>query len=97
MGEFKLGNVDQGIVKDDILQKLSDRRNRKKPPVCGQCRYLDLCNCGCSAEALIDGYFYGAPILCEDYKMLFHYFSSDGLVLLRKELLRQKRILEDRR
>ncbi|MDO4339111.1 MAG: radical SAM protein [Eubacteriales bacterium] len=97
MNKFKLGNIKDNIVDESILQTLNDRRGSKSPVACRKCEYLWLCNCGCSAEACIDGDFFAEPKLCKDYKMLFDYFSKDGLILLRKELIRQKRILEEKR
>ena len=70
------------------------RRNTRLPNKCRKCKYLRLCNAGCSAEAAIGGNINGEPMLCEDYQMLFEYFYGDGLILLKKELQRQKNMLE---
>lgn len=97
MDIFKLGNIydkSEINIEKGIMQKLTQRKNNNIPLKCRKCKYLYMCNGGCSAEAVIDGDFNAVPILCEDYKMLFEYFSKDGLILLRKELERQKRVLE---
>lgn len=97
MDKYLIGNIDKtDIVNIDgsIMKKLRKRRNEKKPNKCNNCKFLRLCNCGCSAEALIDGNFDEVPILCEDYKILFEYFHGEGLTLLKRELLRQKKLLE---
>lgn len=99
MDKLKIGNIDNtepGDVTAYINKKLVGRRNKKIPDKCKECDFLHLCNGGCSAEALIDGNFNSTPILCEDYKMLFEYFYHDGMLLLKKELQRQKKILEER-
>lgn len=99
MDIFKLGNIADTPIKElggKIMENLYKRRNEQKPKKCCKCKYLNLCNGGCSAEAVIDGNFNKTPILCEDYRILFDYFSKDGLLLLKDELLRQKRVLEER-
>lgn len=99
MNEFKIGNIYITSFEElmtRINERLFSRRNRNLPEACAKCNFLKLCNGGCSAEAVIDGDFNERPILCEDYKMLFEYFSKDGLVLLKEELLRQKKQLEEK-
>ena len=99
MNEFIIGNIyitgfEELMTR--INERLFSRRNRNLPEACVKCNFLKLCNGGCSAEAVIDGDFNERPILCKDYKMLFEYFSKDGLVLLKEELIRQKKQLEEK-
>lgn len=97
MDRFKLANITKvpdNIFDTQIMQSLRKRRNEKLPSKCQSCKYLKFCNGGCSAQAVIDGNFDDTPILCEDYRKLFRYFSKDGLILLKGELQRQKKILE---
>lgn len=100
MDKFKLGNI-YDITYEKLAEKINkglyERRNRCLPKGCAQCSYLKLCNGGCSAEAVIDGNFNEKPILCEDYRTLFEYFSREGLILLKDDLLRQKRVLEEKK
>ena len=78
------------------LQKnICIRRNEKIPIKCKQCQYLDMCNGGCSAEAMIEGKYFDAPVLCDDYVQLFKYFRTDGLKLLREVLIKNKSFLEE--
>lgn len=97
MDTFKLGNILNTPINKlnfQVMKKLYERRNKEKPLKCLSCKFNGLCNGGCSAEAAIDGDFEKEPILCEDYKILFDYFTKDGLILLKEELLRQKNRLE---
>lgn len=97
MNKFKLGNVREGVngcIDKDRMQSLVGRRTDHMPLQCMSCKYLHLCNAGCSAEAVIEGLFESVPVLCEDYKILFDYFHRDGLILLKKELQRQRQVLE---
>ena len=99
MASYKIGDIKKLSVQsvdDRIMPLLYERRNKKLPLKCNKCQYLTLCKGGCSAEAVIDGDMNKAPILCEDYKMLFDYFHREGLRLLKDELRRQKRALEAR-
>ena len=100
MNAFRLGNIQDtshNKLEELIQNRLLERRTRHLPQKCVQCRYIKLCNGGCSAEAVIDGDFNERPILCEDYMILFKYFSKEGLVLLKKELIRQKELLEEKK
>lgn len=81
---------------DEFLERtVCIRRNEKLPVKCRECRYLHLCNGGCSAEAMIEGRYFEPPVLCEDYQQLFHYFRTDGLHLLREVLIENRKILEE--
>ena len=97
MEKYKIGNIDgtkYEYITEYITNHLIKRRNELKPDKCKKCKYIRLCNSGCSAEALIDGDFLNTPILCEDYKMIFKYFYHDGLILLKKELEKIKENME---
>ena len=54
-----------------------------------------MCTGGWSAEAMIDGKYFDAPVLCDDYVQLFKYFCTDGLKLLREVLIKNKSFLEE--
>lgn len=93
---FKLGNVwsqDGDILSSPQFQILTERRTCKLPEKCRDCKYVGICHAGCNAEASIEKRFEEPPFLCEDYKMLFDYFSSTGLKLLREQLLKRKQQL----
>ncbi len=97
MDLFRIGNIDYykgDFLDSELMCSILKRRNTRLPNKCRKCKYLRLCNAGCSAEAAIGGNINGEPMLCEDYQMLFEYFYGDGLILLKKELQRQKNMLE---
>lgn len=93
---FKLGNVlsqTQDILKTPQFQQLNERRTRSLPVKCKNCKYNHFCHAGCSAEAFIEKKFDEPPFLCEDYQMLFEYFSDKGLQKLKEQLVEKKRLL----
>lgn len=93
-----IGNICDTIFDkvDEYLQKnICIRRNERIPMKCKACRYRNLCNGGCSAETMIEGNFYDVPFLCEDYTMLFKYFHTEGLLLLKEVLANNRKILEE--
>lgn len=97
MDKFLLGNANENAIEcldKSLIQSLEDRRTKTMPLKCTSCKYVKLCNAGCTAEAVIDGCFENVPVLCEDYKILFDYFHKDGLRLLKTELQRQRMLLE---
>ncbi|MDD3001365.1 MAG: radical SAM protein [Candidatus Riflebacteria bacterium] len=96
---FKLGNVSSqnlDVLGSPQFQRLTERRSCRLPTKCRECRYLNLCQGGCSAEAYIEQKFDEQPFLCEDYQMLFDYFSSTGLRLLREQLVKSKQYLMEK-
>jgi len=97
MKYFKIGSIADGVNKindSSVIHYLCERRTTKIPLQCKQCKFLNLCNAGCNAEANISNTFNQISILCEDYKKLFEYFSHDGLILYRDYLIAQKKVLE---
>lgn len=93
---FKLGNVlsqSSDILSSSQFQRLIERRSSKLPMKCKVCKYVSICHAGCSAEATIEKKFEEPPFLCEDYQMLFDYFSNTGLRLLREQLVKSKQHL----
>jgi uncharacterized protein len=98
MNLYKLGNVESepyDVFDSTTMDKFRKRRSEALPEKCRTCKYLKLCNAGCNAEAVIDGNLQEPPLLCADYKKLFRYFHKDGLLILKKELVRQKEMLEE--
>lgn len=96
MKEFCLGNIADAnldLMNNSLMRILFQRRNENKPLRCKECKYMNLCNAGCSGEAMINRSIIGETGLCEDYKALFDFFHKEGLILLKKELIRQKEIL----
>lgn len=94
--EFKLGNVlsqSLDVLNTSQFQNLIKRRSCKLPIKCRECKYMSICHAGCSAEAFIEKRFEEPPFLCEDYQMLFDYFNSTGLRLLREQLVKNKQHL----
>lgn len=87
---YKIGNIfDKSLFslnQSDTIRELIERRTVKLPKECTGCKYVAMCNAGCNAEASIDGDIGKPPLLCEDYKMLFGYFSHDGLLLYKTKL-----------
>lgn len=93
MGEFCIGNIADGdykVFESDIICRLVSRRNSQLPQKCRECKYKELCNAGCNAEACINGALYKNPAMCNDYFKLFDYFSGKGLALMKEELLKQR-------
>lgn len=100
MKKYKLGNVQDkqiNIFDSHVLKELVARRNSNKPEKCNKCKYVHLCHAGCNAEACIDGDISKPPVLCTDYQMLFEYFHKDGLKVLKRELMKQRKMLEEAR
>lgn len=98
MHQFKLGNIYEQnfkILDCKELSLLISRRTKSIPPKCKACKYVSMCNAGCNAEASIDGRFNDAPLICEDYKRLFEYFHSEGLILLKHKLLLKRKELTE--
>lgn len=93
ISSFCLGNVCSApaeFEESGKIKRLLNRKNGAKPEPCRTCRYVLKCNCGCSAEAVIEGGILRAPKLCEDYKALFSYFECDGLLFMREHLKKRK-------
>lgn len=93
LDQFRIGNIDErnyDIMNSPIIIKLINRRSYNLPEKCKICKYQKLCNAGCNAEASIYGDIEKEPFLCEDYKRLFSFFYKDGLLLFKKNLLKQK-------
>lgn len=100
MEEMCMGNIfyqSYDGIEVFLKDNLCSRRNEKISSKCLKCRYLKLCNAGCSAEALINGDINGEPILCSDYKILFDYFYTTGLRKFRDVLIQSKRTLEEQK
>lgn len=92
--EYKLGNVSDknyDIMNHEILKTLTLRTTTNIPAKCKKCKYLNLCNSGCNGESIINNS--DTPFNCTDYKILFNYFYSDGLDLIKKQLIEQKKQL----
>lgn len=92
--EFTLGNIADNecdLSAHPVLQRIKARRTVDIPQDCVQCQYYKYCNAGCSAESYINGT--ATPSMCADYKMLFSYFSSTGLELIKEKLLISKQYL----
>ena len=97
--QFSLGNITEGETDLAELPELKALINRKScalPQSCRECQYLSFCNAGCSAEAVIEGGLSQVPKLCADYKILFRYFTGDGLRLLRQHLCDHREKLIER-
>ena len=91
--EYRIGNIEDNkldIFESEIIKKLVARRTDNKPSNCLNCKYVRYCNASCNAEASIDGLINSAPLLCDDYKLLFDYFSGKGLELYKDYLLKYK-------
>lgn len=98
MDEMFIGNISEipyERIDQFLKEKLYERRNLQLPNICNSCKFIKLCNGGCSAEAMIDGDINEVPIMCKDYKILFEYFHGAGLKLLKERLIKQKQILEE--
>lgn len=94
--DYKIGNIASASL--DLLNSkemlgLLDRRCKKMPDNCKNCKYHSKCNAGCNAEAVIEGNINHVPVLCKDYQILFRYFEKDGLIFLREHLQRRKKYL----
>lgn len=99
MREYKIGNIKDGefdVLSSQTMQKMIKRRTTCMPKKCKECKYQHICHAGCSAEACIDGTLEDAPRLCEDYRQLLSFFHGEGLLLLKQELMRQKKLRQER-
>jgi uncharacterized protein len=97
MESMKIGNIGKTEFNriDDFLENnLCERRKIHIPKQCRSCKYIQMCNGGCSAEAMIAGDLGDVPFMCNDYQMIFDYFHGQGLRLLKDKLMKQKRKLE---
>lgn len=95
--EYYLGNISEcnyQIFTNDIIKHLIDRRTNTLPINCKKCKYLHLCNAGCNADARIKNSTDKTAAMCNDYKILFDYFTSDGLYLLKEKLLEKQTDLQ---
>ncbi len=93
---FRLGNVREsgpGLLDTPEMKTLLARRSYEMPEQCRGCSFRNVCHAGCSAEAVIENRPHKPPILCEDYQILFHYFSGNGLRLLRRQLTERRQYL----
>lgn len=93
INSYCLGNVCSIRVdfeEHELIKELLARKNESKPEPCRNCKYVSKCNCGCSAEAVIEGDVSGPPKQCGDYKKLFAYFERDGLLFMREHLRKRK-------
>lgn len=82
-------------IPDSCLGNISKPPSEFKHPQmlpdedCIHCGYRNYCNGGCDAEKSIAGT--KKYPFCNEYKMLFHYFISEGFSILKEQLLEEKR------
>lgn len=84
-----LGDIDGGISPAGaaVLDRLEARRTSALPEKCRTCRYLPFCNAGCSA----DGSGESVPCaVCEDQKVLLHYLRTDGMEIVKRQLIEER-------
>lgn len=93
---YKLGNISEKKYRfrNKEYINLIQRKNLMLPEDCKACKYKKYCNAGCSAEANISSNILEKTQMCDDYKMIFEYFESEGLELLIKQLEIRKHKLE---
>jgi len=94
--QFRLGNVCESgpdLLDTPQMKTLLERRSCAMPEQCRSCSFRNICHAGCSAEAAIENRLGQPPVLCEDYKILFRYFSGDGLRILRRKLAERRQYL----
>lgn len=90
---YMLGNINNDFIYPDNnleLNRLLVRKTSSLPNDCKICKYKLFCNSGCTAEAGFTGDSTAKSVFCEDYKMLFDYFTSSGLDILEKKLYGRK-------
>lgn len=88
----ELGSIDTGITAQGaaVLDALEARRTTAVPPDCRGCRYLDICHAGCSADRSVS---INGPLpcaACEDQKVILHYLKTEGLELVKQQLLAER-------
>lgn len=97
MHKEKLGNVkdcNYDIMSHPQLRELLAERSHHLPSTCTNCKFLPYCHGGCSAERAINQQ--ETPINCGDYQVLFRYFTSHGLKIIKEQLLAYKdKLLEE--
>ena len=84
-----LGTVESGITTEGeaILQRLENRRTTPEPELCRDCRWLSMCHAGCSADHAEET----APCaICEDQKQILQYLRTDGLKIMKSQLLKER-------
>lgn len=91
---FPLGTVEEGIteVGQKHMAELLACRTSKLPEECQTCKEKQFCHGGCSASVLTEAS--GRNPLCQDTKQLMNFLRTDGLDLLRKQLLAEKARLQ---
>lgn len=96
--ENAIGTIETGITADGrrILERLALRRAENLPPPCRECRYLELCHGGCSADQPWSRAVDNPCIVCQDYQYIFHYIKTQGMELLRQQLLEERSSLLSR-
>ena len=83
----------QVIASNPVKIQLSKRRELVDRH-CKNCNYLYKCNAGCCFEAEVNNGKYS--FFCDDYKILFDYFETEGLKLLRNYLVKiRNKIIQD--
>ena len=90
--ENAIGTIETGITTDGrkILERLALRRTKNLPPPCRECRYLELCHGGCSADQPWSRAVNHPCSVCEDYRYIFHFIKTRGMEFLRQQLLEER-------
>lgn len=93
---FKIGSIDTGISREGskIITEIKSRRREELASKCIHCKYLRLCNSGCSAYIFRQGRPNEPSELCEDYFMVFEYLSGSGLAKYKQYLLKKRTDLQ---
>lgn len=91
---YRLGNIRDGIVDAgrNIQECLGARRDYRLPGKCKKCKYIRLCNAGCSAST--DKELGRPSVMCEDYRILFDYLYGEGLQQYKRYLLSKRQKIE---
>ena len=86
--------MEEGIteVGQKHMAELLACRTSKLPEECQTCKEKQFCHGGCSASVLTEAS--GRNPLCQDTKQLMAFLRTEGLDLLRKQLLAEKARLQ---
>jgi uncharacterized protein len=87
-----LGTLEYGITENGlhILDMLEARRTNDMPHECRQCRYVSLCNAGCSADRPWRDGIVQPCATCTDQKYIIRYIRTRGIELLSRQLQEER-------
>lgn len=93
LGTLKTGVTPEG---EEVLRRLEARRTTALPEKCRACRWVSLCNAGCSADGASSPGEALPCAVCADQEKVFRYLHAKGLAVFKKQLLKERARLQRR-